>query len=286
MRDVMPPNEQTLRWDNIFIVNKESLSPIMLTPTVVSLRHPANKIAPISCADAPPAPALRQNANCSSCAMRHLCMPQGLAADDMSKLEALICTAQTVKRGVTLYRSGEPFNNLYAVRSGSLKTVLAHRDGREQVTGIHLAGEALGMDGISDDTHTCNAVALEDSSVCIIPYNALKALCRETGAMQNRLHRLMGEQIVRETSQMMLLGSLNAEERVATFLLDVSERHAKRGYSPSEFHLRMTREEMGSYLGMTLETVSRMLSRFQKRGIIEMEGKLIRVADFTALRNM
>jgi CRP/FNR family transcriptional regulator len=213
-------------------------------------------------------------------------MPQGLTADEVPKLEALICTAQTVKRGVTLYRAGEPFTSLYAVRSGSLKTVLAHRDGREQVTGIHFAGESLGLDGISDGTHTCEAVALEDSSVCIIPYEALETFCREFGTMQHRLHKLMGEHIVRETAQMMLLGSLNAEERVATFLLDVSDRHARRGYSPSEFHLRMTREEMGSYLGMTLETVSRMLSRFQKQGLIEMEGKLIRIADFANLRTM
>lgn len=258
----------------------------MLTPDAVSLRSPAPQVVPMNRVGTRPAAALRQSANCSSCAMRHLCMPQGLAADDLPKLEALICTAQTVKRGATLYRSGEPFGNLYAVRSGSLKTVLTHRDGREQVTGIHLAGEALGLDGISDDVHTCDAVALEDSSVCIIPYDALKTFCRETGSMQHRLHKLMGEQIVRETAQMMLLGSLNAEERVATFLLDVSERHARRGYSPSEFHLRMTREEMGSYLGMTLETVSRMLSRFQKRGLIEMEGKLIRISDFTGLRAM
>src|SRR5579863_1763161 len=264
----------------------------MRTPTVVPLRNPrnpdipANTVVPINRAATRPTPALRKNANCSSCSMRHLCLPQGLSAEEIPKLEALICTAQTVKRGATLYRSGEPFSNLYAVRSGSLKTVLTHRDGREQVTGIHLAGEALGLDGISNDTHTCNAIALEDSSVCTIPYDALKTLCRETASMQHRLHKLMGEQIVRETSQMMLLGSLNAEERVATFLLDVSERNAKRGYSPSEFHLRLTRQEMGSYLGMTLETVSRMLSRFQKRGIIEMQGKLIRIADFTALRSM
>jgi CRP/FNR family transcriptional regulator len=250
----------------------------MRTPTVVPLRNPrnpdipANTVVPINRAAARPTPALRKNANCSSCSMRHLCLPQGLSAEEIPKLEALICTAQTVKRGATLYRSGEPFSNLYAVRSGSLKTALTHRDGREQVTGIHLAGEALGLDGISNDTHTCNAIALEDSSVCTVPYDALKTLCRETASMQHRLHKLMG--------------SLNAEERVATFLLDVSERNAKRGYSPSEFHLRLTRQEMGSYLGMTLETVSRMLSRFQKRGIIEMQGKLIRIADFTALRSM
>nr|WP_224011508.1 MULTISPECIES: helix-turn-helix domain-containing protein [Paraburkholderia] len=218
--------------------------------------------------------------------MRHLCMPQGLALDDLPKLEALICTARSVRRGESLYRAGDPFDSLYAVRSGSLKTVMAHRDGREQVTGLRLAGDPLGLDGISTDTHTCSAVALEDSSVCIIPYPALKHLCRETCAMQDRLHRLMSEQLIRESSQMMVLGSLSADERVAAFLLDVSERNGLRGYSHAEFNLRMTREDMGSYLGMTLETVSRTLSRFQKRGLIDAQGKLIRIIDIDGLRHL
>jgi len=218
--------------------------------------------------------------------MRHLCMPQGLRAEDLPRLEALICTARTVARGETLYRAGARFEYLYAVRAGSLKTTMAHRDGREQVTGLRLAGEALGLDGISTDAHTCSAIALEDSSVCIVPYTALKHMCRETDTMQDRLHRLMGEQIVREASQMMLLGSLNADERVAAFLLDVSERNAQRGYSSAEFNLRMTREDMGSYLGMTLETVSRTLSKFQRLGLIGTRGKLIRIADLEGLRNL
>jgi CRP/FNR family transcriptional regulator, anaerobic regulatory protein len=129
-------------------------------------------------------------------------------------------------------------------------------------------------------------VALEDSSVCLIPYSALKHLCRETGAMQDRLHRLMSEQLIRESSQMMVLGSLSADERVAAFLLDVSERNGQRGYSHAEFNLRMTREDMGSYLGMTLETVSRTLSRFQKRGLIDAQGKLIRIIDLEGLRHL
>jgi CRP/FNR family transcriptional regulator len=218
--------------------------------------------------------------------MRQLCMPQGLSSDELPKLEALICSARPVQRGESLYRSGDTFDNLYAVRSGSLKTTMAHHDGREQVTGLRLAGEALGLDGISDDKHACSATALEDSTVCIVPYVALKRLCREVGSMQERLHRLMGEQIVREAAQMMVLGSLSADERVAAFLLDVSERNAKRGYSSAEFNLRMTREDMGSYLGMTLETVSRTLSRFQKRGLIDTQGKFIRIVDIEGLRQV
>ena len=251
----------------------------MLTPTVVSQTT-------VRRSSRAQAASPRSAARCSSCAMRHLCMPQGLAHDDLPKLEALICAARSVRRGEALYRVGDPFDNLYAVRSGSLKTVMAHRDGREQVTGLRIAGEPLGLDGISANSHTCTAVALEDSSVCIIPYSALKHMCRETGALQDRLHRLMGEQLLRESSQMMVLGSLSADERVAAFLLDVSERNRQRGYSHAEFNLRMTREDMGSYLGMTLETVSRTLSRFQKRGLIDAQGKLIRIIDFEGLQHV
>jgi CRP/FNR family transcriptional regulator, anaerobic regulatory protein len=251
----------------------------MLTPTVVS--HTT-----VRRTNRTPAASARTAARCSSCAMRHLCMPQGLAPDDMPKIEALICSARNVRRGEALYRAGDAFDNLYAVRSGSLKTVMAHRDGREQVTGLRLAGDPLGLDGISADNHTSSAVALEDSSVCIVPYTALKHLCRETGAMQDRLHRLMSEQLYRESAQMMVLGSLSADERVAAFLLDVSDRNGQRGYSHTEFNLRMTRDDMGSYLGMTLETVSRTLSRFQKRGLIETQGKLIRILDLDGLRQI
>jgi len=226
------------------------------------------------------------SARCSGCAMRHLCMPQGLPAEDLPKLEALICSARKVRRGESLYRSGDRFDSLFAVRSGSLKTLIVNRDGREQITGLRLAGDALGLDGIADDVHAFSAVALEDSSICTLPYAALKSLCRESSTMMDRLQRLMGDQFNQEASQMLVLGSLTAEERVAAFLLDVAARNWQRGYSQAEFRLRMSREDMGSYLGMTLETVSRMLSRFHKRGLIEMEGKLIRITDFSGLRSM
>jgi CRP/FNR family transcriptional regulator len=213
-------------------------------------------------------------------------MPQGLAPEELPKLEALICAARSVQRGEVLYRYGDRFDNVYAVRSGSMKTIVAHRDGREQVTGLRLSGDALGLDGISEEVHACSAVALEDSTVCIVPYVALKSLCREMTSMQARVHRLMGDQIIRGASQMMVLGSLSADERVAAFLFDISERNAQRGYSPAEFNLRMTREDMGSYLGMTLETVSRTLSRFQKRGLIDTQGKHIRIVDLAGLRQV
>ncbi|MGF6771739.1 CRP/FNR family transcriptional regulator [Paraburkholderia sp. GAS199] len=264
----------------------------MLTPTAVT-----RTTQPAASVDIAPSPAARRrtspvrassrsSAHCSSCSMRQLCMPQGLAGEELAKLETLICSARSVPRGKALYRSGDSFENIYAVRSGSMKTVMAHRDGREQVTGLRLAGETLGLDGISDDVHACSALALEDSTVCIVPYTALKTLCREIGSMQDRLHKLMGEQIVRKDAQMMVLGSLSADERVAAFLLDVSERNAQRGYSSAEFNLRMTRDDMGSYLGLTLETVSRTLSRFQKRGLIDTQGKHIRIVDLEGLRQI
>jgi CRP/FNR family transcriptional regulator len=240
----------------------------MLIPAASPVSHRASRTAP----------------DCSSCAMGHLCMPHGLAPDTLSRLESVIHTARTVKRGEAVFREGDAFHNLYAVRSGSLKTVATRHDGREQVIGLHLAGEALGLDGISDDTHPSTAIALEDSSVCVIPYRPLTALCTEATTMQLRMHKLMSGQIVRETAQAILLGSLNADERIASFLLDVSLRYRKRGYSAAEFNLRMTREDIGSYLGMTLETVSRTLSKFQRCGLIAMQGRVVRVVDFDGLQ--
>jgi CRP/FNR family transcriptional regulator len=195
--------------------------------------------------------------------MRHLCMPEGLSADDTAKLEGVICSTRTVLRGEALFRAGDVFESLFAIRSGSLKTVVSHEGGREQVTGLYLSGDALGLDGIGENTHICDAIALEDSSVCLIPYALFERVCRETGAIQRRLHQMMSREIVRETSQMMTLGTLRADERVARLLLDLSARFTRRGYAAAEFTLRLTRDEMGSYLGITLETVSRTLSRFQ-----------------------
>jgi len=231
------------------------------------------------------APKTRRS-SCSNCAMRHTCMPNDLSSGDFVKLDAVVSTTRTVKRGEYLYRAGDAFQSIYAVRVGSLKTVVVHRDGREQVTGFHIAGEPLGMDGISAESHTCDAIALEDSSICVIPFHLLELLCRELKVMQHHLHKMMSGEIVRESGLMMMLGNMSAEERVAAFLLNMSARLVARGYSAYEFNLRMTREEMGSYLGVTLETVSRMFSKFQKQHLIEVHGKQIRIIDIDMLKQI
>jgi CRP/FNR family transcriptional regulator, anaerobic regulatory protein len=221
---------------------------------------------------------------CTTCATRHLCMPQGLNGEDTSQLQAAITASRTIRRGETLFRADDPFDSIYAIRSGSVKTTVSHPSGREQVMGLHLSGDALGLDGISERRHTCSAVALEDSSVCVFPFVRFERLCRDTGSIQRRLHQMMSREIVRESGQILALGTLGADERVAAFLLDMSSRLMHRGYAASEFTLRMTRNEMGSLLGITLETVSRTLSRFQAKGLIDAQGKHIRIHDFAGLR--
>ena len=225
----------------------------------------------------------RASARCGTCSMRSACMPQCLTTQELERFDAIVSATRVVKRGDALYRANDPFQSIYAVRSGSFKTVIMHRDGREHVTGFHLAGEVLGLDGVCTDRHCGDAIAIEDSSVCIIPYALLEKLCGESKGLQHQVLRMMSGEIVRESSLMMLLGTMSAEQRVATFLLNLSTRMQARGYSPSEFHLRMTREEMGNYLGMKLETVSRMFSKFQRDGLVETRGKQIRIVDFDGL---
>jgi len=241
-------------------------------PHVSHLSH-----APHGSLDAPGT--ARPASRCSTCAMRAVCLPQGLSALELQRLDSIICSSRMVRQGETLYRTSDAFQSIYAVRAGSFKTVVMHRDGREQVTGFQLAGDALGLDGVSTGHHTCNAIAIEDSNVCIIPFSLLETLCREVKGVQQHVHRMMSGEIVRESVLMMLLGTMSAEQRVAAFLLNLSARLKARGYSAAEFNLRMTREEIGSYLGMKLETVSRMFSKFQREGLVDTRGKQIRIVD-------
>lgn len=223
------------------------------------------------------------SARCSNCTMRAVCIPVDLNASEMTQLDSLIYSTRIVKRGETLYRTSDDFRSLYAVRTGSFKTVITDRDGGEQVTGFHLIGETLGLDGVYDEHYRCDAIALEDSSVCIIPFRLLEGMCREVPAMQHHVHRMMSGEIVRESGIMALLGAKTSEQRLAAFLLTLSQRMKQRGYSAAEFYLRMTREEIGSYLGMKLETVSRMFSKLQKDGIVDTHGKQVRIVDFERL---
>ena len=221
---------------------------------------------------------------CSGCNLRELCLPVGMSDEQMERLDAIVATRRTVPRGDPLFRTGDAFTSLYAVRTGFFKTCLSSEDGRDQVTGFQMAGELLGLDGIGTDRHTCDAIALEDANVCVIPYHQLEDLSRELSDLQRQFHRIMSREIVRDHGVMLLLGSMRAEERLAAFLLNLTQRLRARGFSGSSLILRMTREEIGSFLGLKLETVSRAFSRFQEEGLLEVRQRQIEILNQAALQ--
>jgi CRP/FNR family transcriptional regulator, anaerobic regulatory protein len=220
---------------------------------------------------------------CSTCHLRDLCLPCGLSGTDTERLDGLMFARRKVAAGQPLYNQGDRFQFIYAVRSGTFKSSLTLMDGREQVSGFHMAGELMGLDGVASGTHASSATALEDAEVCAIPYAHLNDLAAQSPSLQLVVTRLMSREIVREHSLMMLLGSMNAEERLAAFLLNLSQRMKARGYSPSEFHLRMSRAEIGSYLGMKLETVSRTFSAFVQQRLLQVDKRHIRIVDLDGL---
>ncbi|MNT15534.1 fumarate/nitrate reduction transcriptional regulator Fnr [Comamonas odontotermitis] len=221
---------------------------------------------------------------CSNCNLRELCMPVGLSPDQMDRIDEIVATRRKIKRGGALFRNGEAFTSLYAIRTGFFKTSVATEDGRDQVTGFQMAGEIIGLDGIVNDQHSCDAIALEDAEVCVMPYSKLEELSREVNALQHHVHKVMSREIVREHGVMLLLGSMRAEERLAAFVLNLVQRLHARGFSQSELILRMTREEIGSYLGLKLETVSRTFSKFAEDGIIEVKQRHVRILDTDKLQ--
>jgi len=250
----------------------------MLTPLPRAMTMPTNS-------DMAAAPAIEPlKVACASCNLRELCLPVGMNAKELDQLEGLVDKRRTVPRGGHLFRNGERFEALYAVRTGFFKTCVGSEDGRDQVTGFQMAGELLGLDGISSDRHHCDAVALEDSSVCVIPYGQLEELSREFTALQHSFHKIMSREIVRDHGVMLLLGNMRAEERLAAFLLNLTQRLQARGFSASSLVLRMTREEIGSYLGLKLETVSRAFSKFQDEGLMEVKQRQLRILNQPGLQ--
>ncbi len=211
-------------------------------------------------------------------------MPLGLNEDELKRLDDLVAARRKISRGDILYRNGEKFSALYAIRTGFFKTTVAAEDGRDQVTGFQMAGEVIGLDGIVSDHHTCDAVALEDAEVCVMNFDRLEDLSREINALQRHVHKIMSREIVRENGVMLLLGSMRADERLAAFLLNLVQRLHARGFSQSELVLRMTREEIGSYLGLKLETVSRTFSKFVEEGIVEVKQRHVRILNPEALK--
>jgi CRP/FNR family transcriptional regulator, anaerobic regulatory protein len=221
---------------------------------------------------------------CSTCHLKDLCLPCGLTGSDVERLDGLKFARRRVKEGEALYHEGDRFQFVYAVRSGTFKSTLNLKDGREQVTGFQIAGELLGLDGLASGKHASSAIALEDTEICAIPYAHLTELATVSPDLHIAMSRMMSREIVREHGLMMLLGSMNAEQRLAAFLLNVSQRLKARGYSATEFHLRMMRVDIGSYLGMKLETVSRTFTAFQQQGLLKVDKKHVKILDLEGLQ--
>lgn len=221
---------------------------------------------------------------CSNCNLRELCLPVGLNLKEIEQLEEIVSTRRRVKRGDALYRAGDKFEALYAIRLGFLKSAVMSSDGREQVTSFHMSSDIVGLDGLASMVYSSDLIALEDTEVCILPFARLEELSEEMPTWSAHFQRLLAREIVRQNGVMLLLGSMHAEERLAAFILNLSQRFEQRGYSRSEFVLRMTRAEIGSYLGLKLETVSRVLSRFSHDNLIIVNQKHVQILDFDGLR--
>ncbi|MGH8712911.1 MAG: helix-turn-helix domain-containing protein, partial [Casimicrobiaceae bacterium] len=209
-----------------------------------------------------------------------------LEPDALKQLDQVVTRRVRLGKGETLYRVGHPFSALYAIRLGSCKTTLLADDGREQIAGYHMIGDVIGMDGIGAGQHGCAAIALEESEYCVLPFGELENLGRRVAPLQKNLHKFLSREIARNHGIMLQLGSMRADERLAAFLINLSQRYGARGYSSTEFVLRMTREEIGSYLGLKLETVSRLFSRFRHDGLIGVQGRTVKLLDLAALTQL
>jgi len=222
--------------------------------------------------------------SCSSCRLSDLCLPISLNRHEITQLDGIIERNRPLKKGDHLYRQRDPFRSVFAVRSGSLKSYVLNADGGSRVTGFYLPGEIIGMDGIASREHVNSVMALEHSSICEIPFAQLEKLSQQLPNLQSRFFSIMGNEIAKDQQVHTLLSSYSAEERVASFLLSLSARHARCQFSPDRFLLHMTRGDIGEYLGLTLETVSRIFSGLQKKGIISLQGKEVSIVDMQALR--
>ncbi|WP_317200976.1 helix-turn-helix domain-containing protein [Janthinobacterium sp.] len=223
-------------------------------------------------------------ADCANCPSRQSCLPQGLDEAGAGRLAAIIPERRRVLRGASLYRTGDSLRNVYAVRLGHFKTERIDFSGTRRVTGFHASGDLLGTDAIGADQHTCSAEALEDSEVCVIPFQPLQELFGAEPALRRRFHRIMSGAIIRDQISMSLLGTMPAEQRLAAFFVNQSAFYEARGYSPNSFQLRMTREDIASYLGLAIESVSRMLLRLKNKAWLEVERRSVVIVEMAMLK--
>ncbi len=216
---------------------------------------------------------------CQECSLNEICLPVGVDKADMSKLDDIINRKTPYARGQHLFHIGDGFKALYAIRSGSVKTFTMTEDGHEQVTGFHLPGELVGLDAIASNSHPVAAKALETTSICEIPFEQLDDLSCKVNGIRRQLMRIMSREIQEDQENMMMLGQKSAEQRLASLLISLSNRYRARGFSPYEFNLTMSRGDIGNFLGLALETVSRLFGRFQDDGLINVNRKNIEILD-------
>jgi CRP/FNR family transcriptional regulator, anaerobic regulatory protein len=257
-------------------------------PQCASSVQPVPKVLETAVNDAPMriVPGAKSSVACSTCCLNAVCLPSGLEEGDLDRFDEIATVKRRIARGATLYRSGDFFDALYALRSGAFKTLGISGHGDEKITGFHLPGEVLGLGAIHGGRHRFNAVALEDSEICVIPFAQLEQMAQSIPALQHRLLRVLSSDITRDQGLMLLLGGMTAEQRLAAFLLQLSRRHRRLGFAANRFMLRMTREEIGNYLGLSLETVSRMLSRFHREELITVRQREIELTDAVGLANL
>lgn len=225
-------------------------------------------------------------AHCKDCSLAALCLPLSLDMQDLDALDNIVKRSRPMKKGDFLFRQGDTFASVYAVRSGSLKTFSVTDCGQEQITGFHLPSEFVGLSGMDTELYPVSAIALETTSICEIPFDRLDELSASLPQLRRQLMRIMSREIRDDQQMMMLLSKKTADERIATFLVNLSARFRARGYSPQQFRLAMSRNEIGNYLGLAVETVSRVFTRFQQSGLLEAEGKevnLINLIEICAL---
>jgi len=224
--------------------------------------------------------------SCENCGLSELCLPRGLSPDDLDKLDKIASRTRPLHKGETLFHAGDAFRQLYAVRTGCIKLSAGTEQGEEQILGFYLPGEIIGLDGIEKNRHGCTAVALETSSLCSFSYTSLSDVCRQIPALNEQMFRLMGRELSQDNELLLTVTKKHADARIATFLLSLSSRFERLGYSSREFKLSMSRLEVGNYLGLTFETVSRCLHKFQKQGLINIKHKYIQILDLPALKNV
>lgn len=216
---------------------------------------------------------------CQECSLNGLCLPLGLDHKELTRLDDIIERKSPLNRGDHLFRVGDEFRSVFAVRSGSLKSYATTEEGHEQIIGFHFPGELVGLDAISESEHPLAAKALETTSICAIPYEQLEYLVGEMPSLRSQLMRLMSREISHDEQNIITLGQKSADERLAAFLMGLSERFRQRGFSATEFNLSMSRGDIGNYLGLALETVSRLLTRFQQDNLIKVDRKFIEIID-------